>query len=343
MAKKPAAVRFEALCRDQGDTAMSIRVMTAIWETCLYNGNRLVVLLALADWANDEGGRVFPSLETLAGKARLTVRTAQHCLRRLQKDGVILSVGATRGGRGKVTEYKINLERVNYLQGLHRADVIECKRCNKRCIADANNGEKKIKKGEKACPHIDKHQDPSVNPSYPSATPDIEWAELWQVFKSWPGLSAGASEQRAKDAWRRIRHELPQDLKQRVAAHCLALERENAVRGRAGKALVVHPHNWLERDRGWERYGSAIGAVGCGASELLWSGEAAKLVRLIGTERFCSWFQSAQFEPGPPVTISLPKLFQLNYVEKNFMRELNQAFGEVVVRVQSASGLPDAR
>ena len=55
--------------------------------------------------------------------------------------------------------------------------------------------------------------------------------------------------------------DLPSDLEWRIRAHGTALVRDNAARGRAGCALVVHPHNWLERDRGWEAY------VGAGADQ----------------------------------------------------------------------------
>jgi hypothetical protein len=318
---------------------MSIRVMTAIWETCLYSGSTLVVLLALADWANDEGGRVFPSLDTLAGKARLSVRGAQLCLRRLQKDGVIRPIGRTNGGRGKVTEYKINLERVNHLQGIHRGSLEGCNRCNKRCNAVAIKGELKAQKGEETSAHIDKHQEPLVDPSHSIGTTDSEWTTLWQEFKSWPGLPVGASERRAKKAWQRLRDELPPDIKERIVAHGAALEVENAARGSAGRALVAHPHNWLERDRGWHRYGNLLRPAECEKNaRMSWNGEAGKLIDLIGVRKFNSWFPDAQFKAGPPVIISVQKVFRRNYIEAHFLGDLNRAYGEVVLQVEIQTG-----
>lgn len=234
---------------------MSIRVMTQIWDTCLYDGGTLIVLLALADWAADDGTKVHPGLETLAGKARMTVRGTQKCLVRLRKDGVINAVAAAMGGRSKVTEYKINLERVNYLHRLHKADPKGCPRCSKGRTLLHEKGELGYVKGEQQSAYIDNHQEPSVDPS--NAREEFSqavWEKLWQAFQTWPGLSAGASESRAKATCARLWHELPPDLERRVLAHAEALECQNRLRGKAGHQLVPHPHNWLERDCGWQAY-----------------------------------------------------------------------------------------
>jgi hypothetical protein len=223
---------------------MSIRVMTQIWDCDAYEGGTLLVLLAMADWAQDDGTRVFPSMKTLAQKARLSVRGAQNCVARLKRDGVIFEVNSAR--RGRPTEYKIMLDRVKELQrngctataSPENAGIVGVHSATVGVQSDAS--------------HIDNHQEPSVEPSLSQAREP--WAKVWAAFKTWPGLPVGASEQRARQAWERLGPDVPGDLVARIRAHGAALDADNANRGRAGALLVTHPHNWLERDRGWEGY-----------------------------------------------------------------------------------------
>lgn len=57
-------------------------------------GARLV-LLALADTADDDGTNTWPSVKTIARKARLSPRAVHNALRTLEKDGRILRRGTT--------------------------------------------------------------------------------------------------------------------------------------------------------------------------------------------------------------------------------------------------------
>ncbi len=60
---------------------MSIRLMTAVWNTTLADSEKLV-LLALADCANDEGG-CWPSMATIAKKCSKSDRTVQASIKTL--------------------------------------------------------------------------------------------------------------------------------------------------------------------------------------------------------------------------------------------------------------------
>lgn len=57
-----------------------------------------LVLLALAEYAHDDGGMAFPSVNTLARKARIGESTCQASLRRLEAQGEIEKMGKTRYG-----------------------------------------------------------------------------------------------------------------------------------------------------------------------------------------------------------------------------------------------------
>lgn len=99
---------------------MSIKVMTLVWDRAPYEGNALVVLLALADWASEDGTKVYPSMQTLADKARISKRTAQRIVQQFESDGVLILVGSAIGGRAKTKEYKIDLERVQVCHPLSK-------------------------------------------------------------------------------------------------------------------------------------------------------------------------------------------------------------------------------
>lgn len=83
--------------------------MSLVWERAPYTAGSLLVFLALADWANDDGV-AWPSMERLAEKTRIDKRSAQRIVRQLQKDGMIqIEEG---GGRAKQHRYFIQVERV---------------------------------------------------------------------------------------------------------------------------------------------------------------------------------------------------------------------------------------
>lgn len=67
---------------------MSIRIMTQVWDNGPESQGALLVLLALADFA-DDNGYCYPSIKTVAAKARMTERGAQKIIRSLEADGIL--------------------------------------------------------------------------------------------------------------------------------------------------------------------------------------------------------------------------------------------------------------
>jgi DNA-binding MarR family transcriptional regulator len=89
---------------------MSIKIMSMIWENGPDDRGELLVLLALADFADDRG-RCWPSIATIARRARMTARSAQRILRKLEADGAVeISTGAARSG---CNQYKITPDTVS--------------------------------------------------------------------------------------------------------------------------------------------------------------------------------------------------------------------------------------
>ncbi len=72
--------------------------MTDVWAESKQQGGSLLVLLAIADFA-DESGVAYPSVETLANKSRLSERQTQYVLKSLQDQGE-LEVMKNAGPRG---------------------------------------------------------------------------------------------------------------------------------------------------------------------------------------------------------------------------------------------------
>ena len=81
--------------------------MSKLWENGPQNKTQLLILLALADFANDEG-RCWPSMATIAKKARITDRGARKAVRQLEADGW-LEV-RTGSGRHRCNVYTVNTE-----------------------------------------------------------------------------------------------------------------------------------------------------------------------------------------------------------------------------------------
>lgn len=79
--------------------------MSHVWECSPFKGERLLLHLALADFANDEG-ECWPSQPTLARKARCSVTWVRIGLRDLQREG-LLEVLSAGSGRGHRTQYRL--------------------------------------------------------------------------------------------------------------------------------------------------------------------------------------------------------------------------------------------
>lgn len=83
---------------------MSIRVMSRVWDADRYAGGELLCLLALADWANDDGW-AWPSIDRLAVKSRLSERQAIRVVAKLAREGALI---VERGhGRGNTSRYRV--------------------------------------------------------------------------------------------------------------------------------------------------------------------------------------------------------------------------------------------
>jgi hypothetical protein len=92
---------------------MSVKVMSKVWEWSKAEGAELLVMLALADFCNDEG-ECYPGIKRIAFKARMSERSVQRIIAKLESIGEIvkdsgagLRVQGSHGGLGCTNKYRL--------------------------------------------------------------------------------------------------------------------------------------------------------------------------------------------------------------------------------------------
>jgi hypothetical protein len=91
---------------------MSVRLCNLVWKNFhLEGGNLKLALMALADYANDVNGKIFPSVVTFAAKIACSESAARRALHRLIDLNVVRVVANHNGGRpGMPRHYQIDTE-----------------------------------------------------------------------------------------------------------------------------------------------------------------------------------------------------------------------------------------
>uniref|UniRef100_UPI003F800B85 helix-turn-helix domain-containing protein n=1 Tax=Xanthomonas sp. 0924 TaxID=2835534 RepID=UPI003F800B85 len=133
---------------------MSARVTGMVFDRYSSGGGEMLLALALADHAHDDGTHIFPSIARLAAKTRQSERSVQYQLRRMEASGWLILVNDGLGGRstgfkegGKTRQYRINPE---WMRGADLApfDGEQCsteKGANSAPLNGANRGAKGCK------------------------------------------------------------------------------------------------------------------------------------------------------------------------------------------------------
>lgn len=94
---------------------MAVKIISEVWESSCDDPSTLLLLLALADWSNDDA-ESWPSIPALARKSRLSERSCRYLLRRLELVGAISVIQG--GGRRHANAYKIHRAALQTLQPL---------------------------------------------------------------------------------------------------------------------------------------------------------------------------------------------------------------------------------
>lgn len=144
---------------------MSIRTMSKVWESSQHSGSNLLMLLAVADFSDDDG-IAFPAVEKLAKKCRMSKRNAQDRLRELSESGE-LTIFKNQGPPPKYPNlFKVNLDAlgVKPTAPVQPTSPVQSsvERGAAHCMAGVNPTAPK--------PSVN-HQEPSIEPSaMPKAT-----------------------------------------------------------------------------------------------------------------------------------------------------------------------------
>jgi hypothetical protein len=90
---------------------VSVKVMSLVWENFNRGGSEKLAMLALADWCNDQGGSLHPSINSIAHKINVSESQARRIVHGFINDGYLTVLANHNGGdRGQTRHYKLNVE-----------------------------------------------------------------------------------------------------------------------------------------------------------------------------------------------------------------------------------------
>lgn len=118
-------------------------------------GGEMLLALAMADHAHDDGTHIFPSIARLAEKTRQSERSVQYQLRRMEQSGWLVLVNAGIGGRrsgfgegGRTRQYRINPE---WMKGAEIAPFAKgAKQASEGCKTTHERVQNSVEKGATA-------------------------------------------------------------------------------------------------------------------------------------------------------------------------------------------------
>jgi len=170
---------------------MSVKIMSQVWELDIDHGE-MIVLLAMADHADDDGQNCYPSNAYLAWKTGYSDRQVRRVLRTLESTGIITRVAHEEGGRGLATEYRLNPE---------KGDKKSAFMANKRRTSTTQKGDILSEKADMGVhkgghsyvpPTISNHQLNIKEPSEDGATANFDYPEWFQPLVGLKGFKATA-------------------------------------------------------------------------------------------------------------------------------------------------------
>jgi hypothetical protein len=206
---------------------MSIRVMSAVWDNGPEDQGELLVLLALADYA-DDNGYCWPAMPSVAAKARMSERNARRIVRKLEASGLLL-VEENRG-RNATNRYRViapvakpdtvsGFEKTGHLR--HENRTFEARKPD---ICDTK-------------PDTAMSDEPSITIKEPSKNRHDDFEEFWSTVPKKVGKGA------ARSAYLKA-------MKKADAATILtAMTAYAAERNGKDSQFTVHPATWLNQER----------------------------------------------------------------------------------------------
>jgi hypothetical protein len=88
--------------------------MSLVWDNFRRGGSEKLAMLALADWCNDEGDRLHPSISTISKKINASESQTRRIIHGFIDEGYLTVVGNHQGGNpGQSRQYKLNVKKLS--------------------------------------------------------------------------------------------------------------------------------------------------------------------------------------------------------------------------------------
>lgn len=219
---------------------MSIKLMSMAWESAPVEGTDLLLLLALADFANDSGESCYPSIATLAKRMRKSERSVSRGISSLEKAGLLEVV--LRGGGRNSSRYRIVVSALEGRQNvtpdkmspLSPVSGQPCHGCQGTPVTDVTPPPSRVSTD----PPLTRQFSSSIEP--PSFVPTA-FDQFWQAYPK------KRKKPDAEKAWKQVKAD------EHLAAILESIEAHKRIPQwcKDGGEFIPHPATWL-RARGWE-------------------------------------------------------------------------------------------
>ena len=220
--------------------------MTQVWETSLPSAEKMV-LLVIADHANDDGSDSWPGVKTIARKCSISERSAQRHIRSLEARGIIW-IAAQRGGNRNTrhdrrpNRYDINLGALNGVT-ICRDEVDgvtdETERGDNYDITGCQTEQNGV---TPVSPY------PSLSIHEPSENHPAELVADWEsTFEQWWKMQPRkVAKDKARKLWQKMT-----DTERDLAIEVMPYHVEHWRASKTEAKFIPHPPTWLNQRR-WE-------------------------------------------------------------------------------------------
>lgn len=209
---------------------MSTKVTEWCWEHSEAAGTNRLVLIAIGDQANHEGLNAYPSYATIAARCRVSVKTVQRSVAKLEAAGELAVDRRSGPAREGKTHQRPNVysfpefriwaghETRQDVPSSSGGDTEEATSGTEEATSGTERGDKSSRRGDTAMtcdPSFDPSTvDPSIDPccdglfgapssagsaSKPGPTRDAELDRLFEEF--WKGYPRRDGKKKARDSW----------------------------------------------------------------------------------------------------------------------------------------------
>ncbi|MBP1852135.1 helix-turn-helix domain-containing protein [Rhizobium halophytocola] len=187
---------------------MSILIMSRMFKASLGSSSRKIMALRLADFADDDGRGIWPTVARLSRETELSERTVQRILADFVEEGLLVVVQEASGRPGQATRYDFDIAVVEKLEeGKGRGDTMSPVDGGETGDTDDDRGDIDDRDG---CHHDTRTViEPLVEPLMEREARGSDGSKerrraiekaFWRTIKGWPGFD-GMPKENSKREW----------------------------------------------------------------------------------------------------------------------------------------------